>query len=32
MDAMAITLTPAALARVHQYLAETPGAVGLRSA
>jgi len=30
MDAMAITLTPAALARVHQYLGETPGAVGLR--
>src|SRR6187455_1663405 len=30
MDAMAITLTPAALERVRQYLAETPGGVGLR--
>ena len=30
MDTMAITLTPAALARVQQYLAETPGAIGLR--
>jgi len=30
MDAMAITLTPTALARVRQYLAETPGALGLR--
>ena len=30
MEAMAITLTPSALARVRQYLADTPGAVGLR--
>jgi iron-sulfur cluster assembly protein len=27
---MAITLTPSAVARVRQYLAETPGGVGLR--
>jgi iron-sulfur cluster assembly protein len=27
---MAITLTPAAVARVRQYLAETPGGIGLR--
>jgi len=30
MEAMAITLSPSALARVRQFLAETPGAVGLR--
>lgn len=27
---MAVTLAPAALARVRGYLAETPGAIGLR--
>ena len=27
---MAITLAPAALGRVRRYLAETPGAIGLR--
>ncbi|HEX5662507.1 MAG TPA: iron-sulfur cluster assembly accessory protein, partial [Xanthomonadaceae bacterium] len=27
---MAITLAPAALERIQGYLAETPGAVGLR--
>jgi iron-sulfur cluster assembly protein len=27
---MAITLTPAAVARVRQYLGDTPGALGLR--
>ncbi|KFN44612.1 HesB/IscA family protein [Arenimonas oryziterrae] len=27
---MAVTLTPAAVARVRQYLAETPGGIGLR--
>lgn len=27
---MAVTLSPAALARVQRYLAETPGAIGLR--
>ena len=27
---MAITLTPAAVARVRQYLSETPGGIGLR--
>ncbi|MEO8161554.1 MAG: iron-sulfur cluster assembly accessory protein [Arenimonas sp.] len=27
---MAITLTPSAVARVRQYLAETPGGIGLR--
>jgi iron-sulfur cluster assembly protein len=30
METMAITLTPAALARVRQFLATTPGSVGLR--
>ena len=30
METMAITLSPTALARVRQYLAETPGSVGLR--
>ena len=27
---MAITLTPSAVARVRQYLSETPGGIGLR--
>jgi iron-sulfur cluster assembly protein len=27
---MAVTLTPAAVERVRQYLAETPGGIGLR--
>lgn len=27
---MAVTLTPSASERVHQYLAETPGGIGLR--
>ena len=29
---MAITLTPVALERVQRFVAQTPGALGLRSA